>query len=175
MKQGLVIWITGLPASGKTTLALALQGLLREEGRTAILLDSDALRVVLAAEPDYSEPGRDRFYTALAGLAGVLSAQGVAVLVAATANRRRYREQARQVVGHLAVVYVTTPLAVCRERDPKGIYAAAAAGRAPDVPGLGAPFESPEEPDVAIDLTSLDPAAAARLVRDRLAGRLAEA
>ena len=142
MSRGVIVWFTGLPASGKTTLARAL----RERRPNAILLDSDEMRELLGAT-SYDAGGRDGFYRKLGGLATMLAAQGHVVLVAATAPRCAHRDHGRSA-GRFIEVWVRANRATCEARDFKGLYAKARAGDAPDLPGVGAPYEEPMAPDV---------------------------
>lgn len=160
MPPGAIVWFTGLPASGKTTLAHRVRARLP---RPAILLDSDELRVALAAE-DYAAGDRDAFYRAVAGLAVLLARQGFVVLVAATAPRRAHREAARADDLRFLEVWVRTPRATCEQRDRKGLYARAHAGGAPDLPGVGVAYEPPLAPAVTAD-GGHDDAAVATLLR----------
>lgn len=114
------------------------------------LLESDALRRVLTPRPDYSEEERDAFYRAMAVVGRLLVEHGVPVIFDATANRRIYRNQAREQIERFLEVYVDCPLAVCRERDAKGIYRKAQEGAASTVPGLQAAYEPPEHPEVVV-------------------------
>lgn len=153
MTAGAIAWFTGLPSSGKTTLARRMQARLAEAGRTAVLLDSDELRDVLGAH-SYAPDDRDRFYRSLAALAVLLARQGVMVLVAATAPRRADRDRARAAAGDdlpFIEVWVDTSLAACEARDPKGLYAAARRGEARELPGVGVAYEPPAAPEVTAD------------------------
>ncbi|HMN29615.1 MAG TPA: adenylyl-sulfate kinase, partial [Caldilineaceae bacterium] len=143
---GFAIWLTGLPASGKTTLARALQEQLARQSIDTVILDSDELRRILTPQPTYRADERDWFYAVLAGLAGWLTGSGINVLIAATANRRTYRQAARAAIKRFAEIYVTCALETCQQRDRKGIYAAANAGQADHVPGLGSAYEPPLQP-----------------------------
>ena len=145
------VWLTGLPASGKSTIARALDALLAGRGVRTVVLESDDLRRLFTPTPRYDAPERDRFYGAIAELARLLSGEGVPVLVAATANLRAYRDRARAAIPRFLEVFVDCPLPVCRARDPKGIYRRAAAGSAPNVPGVSAPYEPPLRPEVVVD------------------------
>lgn len=144
---GIVVWMTGRPASGKTTLARRVKDLLDRLGVASCILDSDEIRTALANQ-DYTPAGRDRAYDALARLAALLADQGIAVLVAATAHRAAYRERARDLAPQFAEVYVAATAEQCAERDEKGLYENAAAGAVTALPGLGVPYEPPGEPDV---------------------------
>jgi adenylylsulfate kinase len=148
--NGVVVWLTGLPASGKTTLARRIGGSLRERGVASCLLDSDAVRgaLVHSKRPlGYDEADRRAFYETLARLAALLASQGLCVLVAATAHRRLYRAIARQLAPRFFEVHVATPLSDCERRDPKGLYRAARADEASRLPGVGARYEPPVSPD----------------------------
>lgn len=162
--QGWALWLTGLPAAGKTTIARALQERLGRAGVAAALLDSDELRPILAPAAAYGEAGRDEFYLRLAQLAGLLTRDGVNVLIAATANRRAYRERARQLIQPFAEVWVRCPPAVCRGRDPKGLYAAAADGAIGGLPGAGADYEEPLAPELTVDSNLLSAAEAVEAI-----------
>jgi adenylylsulfate kinase len=159
-QPGWTVWLTGLPASGKTTIALRLQQALSECGIMAILLDSDAVRAILTPLPRYSAAERDDFYARLALLAGLLTAQGINVIIAATANRRAHRDQARNSLPRFLEIWVRCSLAICQARDPKGLYAKAAAGEISDFPGLDAPYEPPLHPDLVVDSGVQTPQAA---------------
>ena len=142
------IWFTGLPASGKSTLAGAVAEEMRRRGLDPVVLESDAMRRLLTPEPDYSEKERDWFYGAIVELARMFVDKGVPVLIDATGNRRAYRARGRRVLPLFAEVFVDTPLDVCMDRDPKGIYTKGRAGESRTVPGLGASYEAPEAPEV---------------------------
>jgi adenylylsulfate kinase len=145
--SGVIVWFTGLPASGKTTLAMHVRDRLGQLSRPAIVLDSDELRSVLDLG-DYDVAGRDAFYKRLGRLALLLARQDQVVLVAATAPERRYRDDIRAHAPRFVEVWVSTPLVECAARDPKGLYARAAAGQAPRLPGLGTPYDPPLTPEV---------------------------
>jgi adenylylsulfate kinase len=154
---GAVVWLTGLPASGKSTLAERIVADLREARVASVVLDGDELRDALVPAPGHDEAGRDAFYRTLAGLAALLAKRGLVVVVAATAHRRVWRDDARERAPRFVEVHVATPLDECRRRDPKGLYARAAA--LPDLPGVGVPYEPPHHPEVVA--RSGDEAAAA--------------
>jgi adenylylsulfate kinase len=165
--SGAIVWFTGLPASGKSTLARRVQDHFARTGRTSVLLDGDELRDILGAHA-YGHEDRDRFYRALAGLAGLIANQGIVVLVAATAPRREDRDRARAEVGcgrpaegGFIEVWVNTPRAECEARDPKGLYAQARLGMTKDLPGVGVPYEAPLAPEVIADGGHDDTAVAA--------------
>jgi adenylylsulfate kinase len=161
---GFVVWFTGLPATGKTTLAQTVQRQLAGHGICTLLLDSDVMRRIFIPKPTYSDQERDWFYGTLVRLAVGLSGDGVNVLIAATANRRSYRDAARRQITRFAEVYVYCSPTTLRQRDPKGLYAAAQADPENRLPGLGAPFEPPLHPEVIVNTDRYSPAEAATLV-----------
>ncbi|HET9551481.1 MAG TPA: adenylyl-sulfate kinase [Anaeromyxobacteraceae bacterium] len=169
MSEGAVVWFTGLPSSGKSTLAEAVRRRLLGAGRAAVRLDGDEVRHALVPAPGYWPAERDAFYETLARLAALLAGQGLTVLVAATAHRRAHRARARELAPRFLEVHVATPAADCEARDVKGLWAAARAGKAPLLPGAGIDYEPPEAPDV-VAAGGLDEAAAAAV-----AARLAAA
>jgi adenylylsulfate kinase len=148
---GAVVWITGLPSSGKSTLAERLRARLLAAGRPCAVLDGDAVRAALRPAPGYDPAGRAAFYATLAGLAALLARQGLVALVPATANRRAFRDNARALAPRFIEVYVRAPAAECARRDAKGLYAAARAGTIADLPGSGAEYEPPEAPEVVAE------------------------
>ena len=158
------VWITGLPASGKSTVARALAAELAGKGIRATVLESDAVRREITPQPKYDDAERDAFYATVAYLARMLVLHGIPVIVDATANRRTYRDRARAAIPRFLEVHVRCPLAVCRARDPKAIYRRGAEGTAQDVPGVSAPYEPPLLPEVVVDGERDDPAVAARYI-----------
>jgi adenylylsulfate kinase len=146
--SGAVVWLTGLPSSGKSTLAGRLLLRLRGEGHLAAVLDGDEVREALVPRPGYTGPERASFYATLARLAALLARQGLTVIVAATANRRSYRDEARALAPRFVEVHLDVSPDICRSRDAKGLFARAARGGAPELPGAGAEYEPPAAPDV---------------------------
>jgi adenylylsulfate kinase-like enzyme len=142
------MWISGLPSSGKSRFARTLSARLAQAGVACAVLDGDAVRGALHPPPGYTPEARADFYATLADLAVLFAEQGLVVLVAATAGLRAYRERARQRAPRYIEVEIATDLAECARRDSKGLYAAAREGRAAHVPGVGAPYEPAENPDV---------------------------
>lgn len=158
---GAVIWITGLPSSGKSILARRIFDRLRAAGAPAVVLDGDQVRAALDPRPGYDPESRARYYSTLARLAALIARQGLVVVVAATANRRAFREHARALAPRFLEVFVDVPLEVCARRDTKGLYAAARRGAVTELPGIGSGFEPPLAPDVVASGGEDDDAAAA--------------
>lgn len=150
MRDGRVVWITGLPSCGKSTLARAAASALGARGEHVLVLDGDEVREALHPAPGYDDGARADFYATLASLAALAAKQGAIVLVPATANRRAYREAARAMAPRFVEVFVDVPLDVCVARDAKGLYAKAASGGASTMPGRGASYEPPTAPDLVL-------------------------
>jgi adenylylsulfate kinase len=150
-RDGFAIWITGIPASGKSSITRELVARMSSRGLSAAVLESDALRTVLTPEPTFGNHERDHFYLQMAQLGAMLTRQGIPVIFDATANRRAYRDHARTLIRRFVEVFVSCTLDICRERDPKGIYAAVARGVASNVPGVQAVYEPPLAPEVTVD------------------------
>ena len=157
MSTGVVAWFTGLPSSGKSTLAAEVAGELRLRGIEAVTLDSDELRAALVPPLGYDDASREHLYETLARLAATIARQGHIVLVPATAHRRAYRDAARALAPSFVEIFVDTPLDECKKRDTKGLYAHHVA----QAPGAGLPYEPPTAPDHVV--TPTQPDAAARI------------
>ncbi len=181
-KTGWCVWITGLPGSGKSVVSEVLLRLLDKEGIHAQLLSSDALRKVLTPKPTYSLEERDVVYATLVYIAKLLTQSGANVVVDATGNLRRYRENARQQIPRFMEVYLECPLKTCMQREanraetrhaPKQIYSRAKEGKAPAVPGIGQPYEPPLNPEIVIDAAKFTPEQAAQRILQELLKRTA--
>ena len=163
------IWVTGLPASGKSSLVKALTARLSQANLRPAVLESDVLRKILTPAARYDQAERDTFYRQVRELGALLASQGVPVIFDATANRRRYRDDARAQIPRFLEVYVNVPLEVCRSRDPKGIYRKNRDGAPGAIPGVQAAYEPPEHPDVIVFGERESPDAGAQRVIDALA------
>lgn len=150
MEPAFAVWLTGLPASGKTTIARALVHALSAQGIVAVRLESDVLRAILMPRAGYSDDDRAAFYAAFANLGVLLVSQGVPVIFDATANRRAYRARGRSGIDRFLEVFVETPLQTCVARDPKGLYGRAREGSLHAMPGIQAEYEPPECPDLVV-------------------------
>jgi adenylylsulfate kinase len=155
-----VIWITGLPGSGKSTIAHELH----KKVPDATLLNIDELRRVITPQPTYADTERDYVYRALVFTAKTLHELGHSVIIDATGNRKSWRELARKYVPVFIEVYLSCPLELCMEREkiranthaaPREIYEKGKQGW--PVPGLKSPYEEPERPDVVIDTEKESP------------------
>jgi adenylylsulfate kinase len=162
--RGWCVWITGLPGSGKSVISKALVNLLEKKGIRAQLLSSDSLRKVMTPKPKYTLDERDAVYATLVYIASLLTENGVNVVIDATGNLRRYRENARAQIPKFIEAYLECPLEICMQREskrtethlaPKKIYEKALKGKAPTVPGIGQPYEEPVNPEVRVDAARL--------------------
>ncbi|MGH7180784.1 MAG: adenylyl-sulfate kinase [Nitrospiraceae bacterium] len=169
--ESFAIWITGLPASGKSTIVSALKPQLEGLGLTVEVLESDEVRRIITPIPTYSEAERDLFYRALAFTGQRLVAHGVTVLFDATASRRIHRDFARSAIPCFIEVAVECPLTTCMERDKKGTYRKGQLGESLTVPGLQSPYEAPLNPDLRIDSTTMSPDDAASRIHDLVKGK----
>lgn len=150
--NGVVVWFTGLPSSGKSTLAERVAEALRSEGRRDVcVLDGDAVRAAVMPRWGYDDASRDHFYDSLSALAAMLATQGLAVMVPATAHREAYRARARARAPRFIEVYVRTDADVAKARDAKGLYAAQREGATTHLPGADAGYEAPTSPDVVAE------------------------
>ena len=158
-----VMWFTGLPGCGKTTIAEKVLTILSEKGVRARVLQLDEIRRSITPEPKYTKEERDIVYASLAYMAKLLAEEGVNVIIDATANRRRYRDFARSLIPNFVEVFIRTPLSVCMEREakrkakfsPKDIYKKAAGEKAA-VPGVNVAYEEPRSPEIEVDTTSMN-------------------
>jgi adenylylsulfate kinase len=168
MKTPFVLWITGLPASGKSAITAALVEQLQRRGVDPIVLESDTFRKYFTPHSTYSEEDRVLFYRGIVDLAVKFVSHDVPVVIDATGNLRAYRQPARDQMARFAEVFVDCPLEVCQSRDPKGIYRQALDGSATTVPGVQATYEPPIHPEVHIRSDREDPEDAARRILDFL-------
>jgi adenylylsulfate kinase len=156
------VWITGLPASGKSTITAAVRPKLEALGFRVEVLESDAVRRILTPAPTYSRDERELFYRSLAFMGSRLVVHGVVVLFDATATKRAYRDFARSLIDRFVEVAVECPLEVCMARDQKGTYAKGLSGQSLTVPGLQDPYEISISPDIRIDTVSTPASEAAQ-------------
>ncbi|MCC7018007.1 MAG: adenylyl-sulfate kinase [Rhodospirillales bacterium] len=170
-KEAFAVWVTGLPASGKSTLVASLRTELAARGVDAAVLESDVLRPIFTPQPRYDEQEREAFYRQMIWVGALLVHHGVPVIFDATANRRAHREQARLQIPRFLEVYVECPLEVCMARDPKGIYRHARQGEARHVPGLQVPYEPPLAPDLVIRGDTGEPSESVRRIIETLFSR----
>jgi bifunctional enzyme CysN/CysC len=151
-----IVWFTGLPGAGKSTIANAVERRLYAEGLHSYLLDGDNIRHGLNRDLGFTEVDRIENVRRIAEVAGLMADAGLIVLVACISPFRDDRRLARSVVGdgEFCEVFVDTPLAVAEARDRKGLYAKARRGELPNFTGIDSPYEMPEYPEVHVDMES---------------------
>jgi sulfate adenylyltransferase len=173
--QGFTVFFTGLPASGKSTLAnLLISRLMELDGRHVTLLDGDLVRKHLSSELGFSKEHRDLNITRIGFVASEINKNGGVAICAPIAPFRDARRQARNLVsrwGAFIEVHVSTPVEVCEARDPKGLYAKARAGQIRGFTGVDDPYDVPENPELRIDTSEVSAdegvEAVLQLLRDR--------
>ena len=167
MANGCVMWITGISSSGKSTIASLVDEKIRAMGLELENLDADEVRANLSPNLGFSEEALDENTKRLAWMAKMLSKHGVNVLVAAVSPRRRHRDRAREWCPNFLEVQLLCPLEVCRERDPKGLYARADRGEINDIAGLHRPYEEAENAEVVIRTHEMSAEEAAQAIVDK--------
>lgn len=146
-----VLWLTGLPGAGKTTLATRLAALLRAQGQRVEVLDGDEVRQHLSPDLGFSRADRDANILRIGYVAQLLERNGVVTIVAAVSPYAAARDRVRARVRRFVEVHVDCSLAELRRRDPKGLYRRADAGELPGLTGVSDPYEPPAAPEVHVD------------------------
>jgi bifunctional enzyme CysN/CysC len=148
-----VVWFTGLSGSGKSTVANALESRLSSLGRHTMLLDGDNIRHGLNKDLGFTDADRVENIRRIGEVAKLMADAGLIVITAFISPFRAERALVRSLLpaGEFVEVFVDTPLAVCEQRDPKGLYKKARAGQIPNFTGINAPYELPEQPDLVLD------------------------
>lgn len=150
-RKGFTLWFTGLPCSGKTTLADEMKRCLSDLGHRVERLDGDAIRKSLSSDLGFSKDHRRINIERAAFVAGLLTKGGVATLVSFVSPYREIRDSARRHIGSFVEVFVNCPLWVCEKRDVKGMYKLAREGKISDFTGVSDPYEAPLNPEVTVD------------------------
>jgi bifunctional enzyme CysN/CysC len=155
-RQSRCIWLTGLPGSGKTTLANALEQRFRAAGLYACVLDGDNVRLGLCSDLGFTEADRIENIRRVAEVAKLMVGAGLVVMVALVSPFRAQRQMARELFsdGDFLEVFVDTPPEECERRDPKGMYARARRGELKNFTGIDGRYDRPSQPEVRVD-TSL--------------------
>jgi adenylylsulfate kinase len=151
-QRPLVIWFTGLSASGKSTIAGALEQILTRQGYHTYLLDGDNVRHGLCRDLGFSDADRQENIRRVGEVAKLMADAGLIALAAFISPFRADRRLVREILpeGQFIEVFVDAELSVCRERDPKGLYAKAERGEIKQFTGIDSPYEVPESPEVHI-------------------------
>ena len=169
---GCTMWFTGLSASGKSTIASALEQVLVQRGINSYRLDGDNIRHGLNSNLGFSAEDRDENVRRVGEVAALFADAGVIALVPLVSPYRAARAGVRRRVVDAGLrfveVHVATPLEECERRDPKGLYARARAGELTGMTGIDDPYEAPERPELVLTPADGDPAAQAALVLELL-------
>lgn len=165
-QSAMTLWLTGLSAAGKSTLAFALERHLIDSGRACYVLDGDNVRHGLNRNLGFSEADRSENIRRVAEVARLMNDAGLIVISALISPTIADRDVARGIIGagDFREVFVSTPLAVCESRDPKGLYGRARSGELTHFTGVSAPYEPPESPDLVIDTVQVELDAAVKLM-----------
>lgn len=156
-QRGLTVWFTGLSGSGKSTIAVALERRLSQQGIFSRILDGDNIRTGINRGLGFSEEERRENIRRIAEVSKLFTETGIVTLSAFVSPTNELREMAREIIGKedFVEIFVATPLEECERRDVKGLYAKARRGEIKDFTGITSPFEAPESPALTIDTTDL--------------------
>jgi len=173
-QRPLTVWLTGLSASGKSTLAFALERDLVDMGHACYVLDGDNVRHGLNSNLGFSHEDRTENIRRIAEVARLMNDAGLIVITAFISPYRDDRQLARVIIGpeRFIEIHVCTPMATCEARDPKGMYKRARAGETPGFTGVSAPYEAPESPAMRIDTAIASLPECVRKVLSGLTGRI---
>lgn len=155
-QRGITVWFTGLSGSGKSTIAIALERRLTEQGFFCRILDGDNIRFGINRDLGFSEADRTENIRRIAEISKLFTETGIITLAAFVSPTNALRAMAREIIGKedFAEIYVATPLEECERRDVKGLYQKARRGEIKEFTGISAPFEAPESPTLRIDTTN---------------------
>ena len=146
-----VIWLTGIPGSGKTTLALELQKHYEKKGSPIEILDGDEIRKTLSKDLEFSPEDRKKHNRRVIFVAKILAKNGVTTIIPLISPYRETRANARKEIPNFVEVWVKASVDECKKRDPKGLYKKAMAGEIKNLTGLQAPYEEPQNPELVLD------------------------
>lgn len=168
--KGAVIWLTGLPASGKSTLAVLLEETLHKRQVQSFALDGDNIRSGLSSDLDFTTEGRIENIRRVGELSKLFCEAGLIVITAFISPFRKKREFVRSLfpAGKFIEVFVDCPLAECERRDPKGHYQKAKCGEIPFFTGVSLPYESPTAPEIHLDTQKMGPELCVEIVLNYL-------
>lgn len=157
MGEGYVVWLTGLPCSGKTTIARMLAERLAGAGAKVEVLDGDEVRRNLSPDLGFSKDDREVHAKRVAFVSRLLSRNGVVAVVALISPYNAFRQHVRDTVTNFVEVYISCPVEVCMERDVKGMYQKALAGEIKEFTGVDDPYEEPLNPEIVIHSEETSP------------------
>lgn len=165
-----VLWLTGLSGAGKSTVANAIDRHLTTMGYSCFILDGDNVRQGLNKDLGFGDAARSENLRRIAEVAKLMTEAGLIVIVSFISPFRADRDNARRLIGEceFVEVFVDTSLAVCEQRDPKGLYKRARAGEIANFTGISSAYEAPVHPDIRLDTTTKTPEELAREVVEHL-------
>ena len=169
-QKGVLIWLTGLPSSGKSTTAFTVEHSLVERGHMAYVLDGDNIRHGLNKNLGFSHEDRTENIRRIGEVGKLFADAGIIALASFISPYRSDRDRVRALMdeGDFLEVFIDTPLEVCEERDPKGLYQRARAGEITHFTGVSDPYEPPESPELVIQTAELTPQEAALQILQKL-------
>ena len=167
-EHGITLWFTGLPSSGKTTLAGLVGNALKAVGLPVEILDGDEVRQRLTKGLGFSREDRFENISRIAYVARLLTRVGAVAIVAAISPYREMRSRARAEIGPFVEIYVNCPLAVCMQRDVKGLYAKALAGEITNLTGISDPYEPPLAAEIVVQTDKESAEQSVALILDKL-------
>ena len=156
-QKGIMIWMTGLSGSGKSTIALGVERELHKRGILCRILDGDNIRAGINNNLGFSEEDRRENIRRIAEIGKLFIETGIVTIACFVSPTNELRQMARDIIGKddFREVYVSTPLEECERRDVKGLYARARRGEVKDFTGISAPFEAPTSPDLCLDTSQM--------------------
>ena len=165
-QRGCLIWLTGLPSSGKSTIAFTVEHLLMAQGRLAYVLDGDNVRHGLNKNLGFSAEDRAENIRRIGEVGKLFTDTGILTFTSFVSPYKADREAVRALMaaGDFAEVYIDTPVALCEERDPKGLYKKARMGEIQNFTGVSDPYEPPDHPDLVIQTATCAPEEAAGMM-----------
>lgn len=163
-ETGFVVWLTGLPGSGKSTISRALDRELKRSGYHTQVLDGDELRRHPGFDTGFDRSERVKHLQRVVHICNLLIVRNVVVIASFVSPYRSVRSFAKKQIGRFAEVYVKCPIEVCMERDPKGLYHRAALGQVEKMTGIDGVYEEPLNPDVIVETSRLTVAASVNLI-----------
>lgn len=149
--KGFTLWFTGLPSSGKSTLARRVEEILLERGLHVEVLDGDEVRETMSKGLGFSKADRDTNIRRIGFVAKLLSRNNVVAITAAISPYQDTRDEMRKAIGRFVEVYVKCPIDILKERDVKGLYKKALAGEIKHFTGVDDPYEAPVRPEILIE------------------------
>lgn len=156
-QRGVMIWMTGLSGSGKSTVAIGVERELHKRGILCRILDGDNIRAGINSNLGFSAEDRRENIRRIAEIGKLFVDTGIVTIACFVSPTTELREMARQIIGEkdFREVYIATPIEECERRDVKGLYARARRGEVKDFTGISAPFEAPTHPDLSLDTSQM--------------------